>query len=149
MTIDDLKMPLFTFFSKNEIFDLEDNYKEIIPFESLEEPDVKKAVAILALKEFEKQGLITEVPSLKPDALKNPDERKWILNKDLTKYEQPIELHYPTLAAIVKIINDFCEKSGDDQNKVDPLLITEKNIQDLCLLASQFVNPQKNSQENS
>ncbi len=134
MTVDDLKMPLFTFFSKNEIFSLDTNYKEVVPF-SLEDAEVNKAVTVLALKEFENQGWITELPL--SGAKKS--ERKWILNKDLTKYGQTVELHFATITAIVKIINDFCEKSGDEQNKVDPLLITEKNIQDLCLLASQYV----------
>ena len=133
MTIDDIKMPLFQFFSTNEIFDLEKNYKEVtIP--SLEEPNVNKNMVILALQEFEKQGLISEIPNQK-------DRRKWILNKDLTKYMQTIEIHYATIAAIAKIINGFCDKSGDIENKVDPLLITEKNIQDMCLLASQYLNP--------
>lgn len=139
MTLDDFKIPLFTFFSNNKIFDLEKNYKEVT-ISSLEIPEVNRAIVLLVLKEFEKQFLIFELPDQKDN------KRKWILNKDLAKYSQSIELHYATLAAIVKIINNFCERSGDIENNVDPLMITEKNIQDLCLLADQFVNPiQKNA----
>lgn len=126
MTIDDAKLPLLTFFSKSDIFDIDKDFKA--NFFSLD-PKVDREIVILALKEFEKQGIAQPFNA--------EGSRMWVLTKPLAQYSQMVEIKYITITAIVKLINDLCEKMKDDEHKVDPLAITEKDIQNLIILASE------------
>lgn len=133
MTIDEAKLPLFTFFSKSEVFNLEEDFKKIIEITFSEKLD--KEILKEALKSFEEQKIVTRINIEKKDF--------WVLNKSLEQYSQTVELHYTTLAAITNIVNVFCEMNNTPEHKVNPLAITEKDIQNLTILANQGLKPKE------
>lgn len=58
------------------------------------------------------------------------------MNKPLEQYVQSLELHHSTIAAIVNLVNSYCDTIEDNEHRVDPLNILEKDIQNLIILAS-------------
>lgn len=129
MTVNDAKIELFKYFSNNELLNLDEDFSKVI-LVSLE-PEIDKEIVAAGLKEFESQGLIV---SLNVKTQEGVPPRVWVLVKPLIQYSQTIELKYQTLAAISEIINGFCDIAGDDHNKVDPLNVTEHDIQNLVVL---------------
>ena len=135
MTVNDAQIALFTYFSENEIFDIDLHFNQVI-LVSLD-PPIDKEIVVLALKQYEEQGLVSKLPL--------EGKRVWVLTKPLSQYSQTIELHYSTLEALVKLINNFCEESGDDQNIVNPLQVDEKAIQNVIVLAAGLKNVENDS----
>lgn len=130
MTINDAKVNLFKFFNENEVLNLDSDFNQVVTVSM--DPEIDKEIVALALKEFETQNLASK--------LNLPDKNVWVLNKPLKQYSQTIELHYPTLEILTKLINDYCEEVGDHENTVDPLQILEKDIQSVLILLNNLKN---------
>lgn len=59
MTVNDVKVPLFSFFSRKEVFDLDKDFVEIIAFSDT--PEIDKEIISLALREFEEQKIVSRI----------------------------------------------------------------------------------------
>jgi hypothetical protein len=125
MTLSDTEFALFSFFAKNETFVMED-FDKVITISIDRERDM--AVVLAALENLEKQELIKK--------LTNGKKTWWVLTKPFASYSQKVELTAGTIYFLADFINGICESTKDEKNKVDPLSIKEKDIQNLLLIAA-------------
>jgi hypothetical protein len=134
MTINEIKQDLFTYFAQNDSFDLQKDFNKIVLVS--EEPEVDKQIVLLGLKEFEEQKLVSRLPIEGRDF--------FVLQQPLQQYSQTIELHYPTLEALAKVINQYCDEADNQKDRVNPLNVTETDIQNTIILAAGLKNEVEN-----
>jgi hypothetical protein len=127
MTISDAKSLLFNFFAQNDLINLETNFDEVVEFSEV--GDVDRKIIEAALSDFEKGEIVRRI-----------DDNCWVLTKPLIQYSQNFEIGGQTVLAITNVINEFCAKMKNKDALVDPLNVSEKNIQDLTVLASTYVD---------
>lgn len=128
MTIVEAANKLLEYFSKNESFSLEENYKDIILIS--DNPEETKIAFILALEDLEKSDLIKGHQIGK--------RKIYILKKPLNSYDQTVSLGGFTCNMIAQVINDFCDQIKDKKDYCDAKSISEKDIRNLIFLASMF-----------
>jgi hypothetical protein len=128
MTLLDIRRELFTFFSKNDTFDLDKDLGKIFPLS--EDKDLELALIKAGFAEFEEKEIVVK--------LIYDDKVVWALSKPLIEYSQTIELSFATVAALTDTINNICNQEGYDKGKVDPLNIKEIDIQNAILLINNF-----------
>ena len=71
----------------------------------------------------------------------------YVLEKPLQNYEQSITISGEIASYIAQILNDI--KDNDDQNVVNPLCITQENIESMIILITQLLKEYKKNQEKS
>lgn len=120
MTVLDAQLELLNYFENNHLFNLKSDFIKVIPITENKEADT--AILIAALQDLEKNNILTNVKDY------------WILNKPLQQRSQVVNLSYPTISSIVKIIQQFCLDNNIKEALVDPLNIQEKDIQSLIIL---------------
>lgn len=139
MNLNEVKSSLFSFFANNDTFTLSNKSDfEKIFFLSQNRP-LEVRMICAAFKEFEKANLVTDVTYYNKEAL----IKCWVLNKPLHQYSQSIELTYPTLEAMTKLINEYCLQAKIPQSIVDPLAIKEADIQSLIVMTHSALGEQK------
>ena len=122
---------LMDFFNEEQVFNIKQHRKKIVPITVTEEQD--DAAIICALKEMEKAGLIRNTTI--------NENSYWVLFKSIQSYPQTIEVSAMTCAAITSVINGICDKLGNESEKSDPSSISEKDIKNLIYIASK-VDPE-------
>lgn len=138
MTVSQVTRNLFNFFAKNDLFFLEKDFLSVsVPTGN--DKEIDKQIIIHALKSFEAQGLVAPLKE-HADQVDETPPVAWVLVKPLEEYSQNVEITFPTITAIAKIVNDFCEEHEIAQDKVDPLSITEQDLQNLILVYSNLKN---------
>lgn len=133
MTLLDAANKLLEFFQKNDSFNLEKNYKDLLIISDFPEDD-KMAIS-LALEDLEKNDIVKSLSSQK--------NKTYILKKPLNNYDQNILIGGITANMTAKIINDFCDKIKDKRDYCDARSITEKDIRNLIFLASMTTTTDK------
>ena len=129
MYLTDVKTDLFTFFGTHDSFSLLDNFDDLYILCEKEKKDLTKGLITKALEEYEQQKIVVKVI--------HDNKTTWVLDKPLERYSQTIELSYPTLASLTKIVNNYCEETKNKDAKVNPLDIQERDIQSLIVLVHQ------------
>jgi hypothetical protein len=137
MTVLDSFEKLNEYFSQKPSFTFEDNFREVIAI-SEDEP-LERASLTCALKELEDSGVLksTEVDN----------KKYWILFKPLESFDQQIEISYLLAAGISSVINNVCDIVGNSSDKSDPKQITERDLQNLLVIASKA--SEENLKENA
>lgn len=121
---------IIQWFSKNDTFNMEDHFKELILIsESIE---YEKAAVLCALEELKKIDIVRDCQI--------KTKTYWILFKPIEQLNQNVLLSGNTANIISKIINDFCEATNDTQNICDSKSITDKDINNLLLIVSKIKN---------
>ena len=124
MTIIESAHLLLEWFQKNDAFNLEDHFKELLPNHISLSLEADKASIICALGELEKNEI------LKPAEIeKNKFNKKyWILAKPLASFDQNVTLSYNTCLILSEIAKKAAEHSGNSDILINPSQITEKDI---------------------
>ena len=132
MTILEASQKLLSFFEKNDHFELDKNFKEIISITDSQRAD--RAAVLCALEELEKMELV------KSREMKDGKETKkyYILTRGLETYEQNITVTYQTAYMLSHVVNSFCEKIEDKQDWVDIKNIEEKDIKNATIVARHY-----------
>ena len=132
MTVLDSFEKLNEYFSQKPSFTFEDNFREVIAIS-------ERASLTCALKELEDSGVLksTEVDN----------KKYWILFKPLESFDQQIEISYLLAAGISSVINNVCDIVGNSSDKSDPKQITERDLQNLLVIASKA--SEENLKENA
>lgn len=139
MNLNEVKNSLFSFFANNDTFTISNKSDfEKIFFLSQNRP-LEAQMILAALKEFEKASIVTDVTYYN----KETPVKCWILNKPIQQYSQSIELTYPTLEAMTKLINDYCLEAKIPQSMVDPLAVKEADIQSLIVMTHSALGEKK------
>lgn len=126
MTVLDAANKLLDFYQKNDSFNIEKNYQDLILIS--DSPEDTKIAINLALEDLEKNDIIKCFSAGK--------SKTYILKKPLNNYDQNVLVGGITANMIAKIINDFCDKIKDKRDYCDARSITEKDIRNLIFLAS-------------
>lgn len=127
MTVLESFEKLNDYFSSKTSFTFEDNFRDVI---AISENDLlEKASLKCALEELEESKILksTEVGS----------KKIWVLFKPLETYEQQIEINYLLAAGISSVINNVCDIVGNSSDKCDSKQITERDLQNLLVIASK------------
>ena len=135
MTLTDIKTDLFNFFGSHDSFSIEENFDQLSELNiiiSKEEKPLMKALIVKALESFEEQKIVVKIDILGKKQI-------WILDKPLAQYSQTLELSAPVLLLITKLINDYCDQVKNQEAKVDPLNIQERDINSLLLIINQLL----------
>lgn len=148
MTLNELKGQLINYFVSNdtlEITQINDLFSDFA-----NKPLLKEMVT-LALKDLEELSLVKPCVTNPIEKQKvNPEYDTWILIKSLYQFSQSVEVNGLTATSIAEIINDFCDQYNDEENKCDPLNISEKDIVNLLkLIVSLKGLDNENSQEDN
>jgi len=130
MTLSDVKNDLFVFFGKKDMFSIEENFDDLYILS--EDKELDTALIEKALEEYVNQKMVSLVTTAK-------NKKIWVLEKSLDKYTQTVELTYPTLVTLTKVINNYCDQLKNDQSRVDALNVQEKDVQSLIVLAGQAI----------
>ena len=119
---------LFEWYSNKDVFEIEKDFKQIVPVSEDEEKD--KAAMIASLDDFTEKQLVNKV--------KLNDKDFWVLSKPYSAYSQNVELSVHTATALAGIINTFCDLLENPTDKCDPTAITEKEIQNLLFICNNL-----------
>jgi hypothetical protein len=131
MTIIDAKVLLFNYFSKNDVLNLEESFKIIIPI-SISEP-IDRSILRAALKEMEESKLIKDIATVM--GIRDI----WVLTAPLNSYSQTLVLNYPTLAALTAIMSQIAEQLKNPSLVVDPLNLKEIDLQNLLVVVDSLI----------
>tara|TARA_Y100001963_G_scaffold87852_1_gene121367 strand:+ start:3342 stop:3767 length:426 start_codon:yes stop_codon:yes gene_type:complete len=115
---------LFVWFTENDSFCIEDDFKKVILLSESEERDL--AAVELSLESLEKMEFISH---------KTINNKKyWILHKPISQFESNVAIPAQLGIAISESINEFCDIINDDRDKCDATDIKEKDIQNLLFM---------------
>lgn len=131
MTIVDASSKLFTWFSKNDYFSLETNFKEIVLISLSPEED--KACVKCALEDLEKLDLIKSSES--------KGKKIWVLKRAFDTFEQTVSISYQTANSIALIVNSFCENINDTSDQCNPANITHKDMKNVVIICQHIMKP--------
>jgi hypothetical protein len=140
MTIQDFKIRIIKFFVKNTQYSHSSNFLEIVDgISSNQELDKKKVEK--ALNDFVETEILTKL------SVKGEDV--WVLLKPLHAHSQTISLGMFTSELIHSVIDEF---SALEDSKIDEVClhnITEKDIQNVCLVALKHLELLRKVKEDS
>ncbi len=134
MNIQSAKNLLFDYFKNHDTFNLNDDFNKIVIV--TETPEMDKGIVLLALKEYQSQGLLSSLYS------KETSCWAFVLNRPLEQYSQTVQLNYNTIKELTNFINEYCGEDDKD-SLVDSFNITEKDIQTLIVIAYELLNDRK------
>lgn len=120
MTVNESIHNLFIWFSKNDSFNLEENFKSLFPNYLSDTLDADKASLICALKELEKNNIVRTSSFNKKDY--------YIIDAPLNTLSQNVSLSASTCMAISDIINKTKVTMERDELSINPLQINETDI---------------------
>ena len=133
MTVLESSIKLLEFFNKNDVFSVEENFKEIFLISI--SPQKDKATLLAGLKELENQKLLSYSVVGKKEF--------WVLLKPLSHYFQNISIGTSTAIAAADFINSYCNSVKNTQDLSNPLQITEKDIQNILIISKEICNQLK------
>lgn len=141
MTILEIKNLIFKYFTENDTLVLPDNFNKIILIS--ENPEMDLASLKESLKSYVELGLVKSVE------FEDNKKKKvaYVLEKPLQNYEQSVVISGEIGLYIAQILNDV--KDQDGHNVVNPLSITQENIESMIILITQLLKEYKKNQEKS
>lgn len=123
MTVLDATNKLVEYFAQNSYFELESCFKRVI---LISDTDADKAAILLALEELAAQKFV---------ALKEVDGKQWwVLMRPLSA--QTLELQLSLMGAL-EISNALNKYVDQEEDKVSPFRVSERDIMNLCSLATR------------
>ena len=124
MNIIEARGRLLEFIAVRDSFLLSRDMKELLP--DGERSAKACGVMVLALNGLKQDGVIVECPGT----------NEWVMARPLSSHRQEVSLTGRTSFAIAMLLNRACRMGGDRGNLVDPLAVTEHDIQNLCRLVA-------------
>ena len=128
---------LFKWFSSNDTFLLERDFKKIVPLSENEEED--RAVVMCGLKDLSEKNIISNIDY--------HDKEYWILKKPFQAYTQDVEVSPTTALGVEAIINSFCEVLENKEDICDASSISDKDLANMVFICNSIV--QNKSEENN
>jgi len=142
MDLTTVKTDLFAFFGTHDTFSLEENFDDLYLLTNKEEKPFKAALIEKALEEYVAQKMVALIKFIDQDG---KEKKAYVLEKPLEQYEQSLSLTYPTLLGLTNLINNYCDEIKNKSAKVNPLNVTEKDINSLLLIVHQtLMGPMNN-----
>jgi len=141
MTLLEIKNLIFKFYTENDTLVLPEGFNKVILISEF--PEMELAIMKECLKSFSELGLV-KIVDFEDDKKK---KTAYVLEKPLQNYEQSVTLSGEIASYIAQILNDM--KDNDDQNVVNPLSITQENIESMIILITQLLKEYKKNQEKS
>lgn len=135
-----IKSDLFNYLKDHNQIILPDDFSQIIKIS--EYPEFDLAIMTDSLKSFEAADILKRVEFV--ESKKN--KVGYLLTKPLTEFSQSLEISGEIAFYLASILNEI--KDDDDNNTINPLNITQKNIEDLIILVSNLLKQHKDNQEN-
>jgi len=120
MTILESSELLLQWFQRNDSFNFEDNFKELIPNYLSETPEADKASILCALKSLEENKAVK-------CSIVNKQEY-YVLIRPFETMEQNVSIGYNTILVLTEITRKTSENTNNKDMLIDPLNITEKDI---------------------
>lgn len=127
MTISEIKQDLFNWFVNHDSFSLDTDFDELYVLIAKKDQPFQKSLIKKAMEGYVAQNIVVPIEA-------HGKEMLWVLTKPLEQYSQTIELTFPTILNLSKLINEYCDSVKNKESKVDPLNITESAIQDLIVI---------------
>ena len=124
MTLFDVQNQLYDFYAKNDSFQIDENFNDIVAISI--DKDKDKAIVSQTLERLQKIGIV--------DKARCKDKIWWVLVKPLNLYPQTVQLSRSTIMEIARVINEYCERVKDTENLVDQTNIQEKDIKNVLSL---------------
>jgi len=131
MTVLEITGKLFTFFSENDYFEMEEHFQDVILIS--ENKELEEAVLEAGLESLIEMEVICKKES------KNKDY--WILKKPLSYYEQKVEVAPTTALHIATVLNEICGRVGNVDELCDPLNISDRDLGNLVAFINNVLNP--------
>ena len=128
---------LFKWFSSNDTFLLERDFKKIVPLSENEDED--RAVVMFGLKDLSEKNIISNIDY--------HDKEYWILKKPFQSYTQDVEVSPTTALGVEAIINSFCEVLENKEDICDASSISDKDLANMVFICNSIV--QNKSEENN
>lgn len=123
-TIQDAERAIFEYFCGNTVYDPAKDFDKILTISI--EKDKHAAIIEEAMKSFIERKMVVKVEKGK---------KVWyVLVRPMDTFSQLIEIHKPTITALASIINPVCLKNGEKGQMVNPLEVSERDIQNLIIL---------------
>jgi len=124
MTILECTSVLNEYYKKNDVFELNADFKELFLVSESREKD--EAVLLAALESMVDLNVIRKVQS--------EDKTYWILIKNLMSVEQNVILPGDICYKISETINQFCDNIQDTYDKCSPYAICAYDINNLLIM---------------
>lgn len=128
MTIVEANSKLFEWFSKNDYFSIEGDFRHIVTLSETIEED--RICVKCALEDFEKMEF------LKSSEIKG--KKVWVLKKAFHAFDQTVPIDYEIANNIAQIINAFCDTIKDHTDQCDPASITKKDIKNILIICQHM-----------
>ena len=129
MTVLQATEKIYKWYSENDSFSLEKDFKKIIMIS--DHPERDKAAFLSSLNQLENAELIS---SSEIDG-----KRYWVLRKSFLAFPQSVSIDPSTALAIAELINGFCDLIDDSTEKCDPTSIRDEDIRNLIYIGGLFV----------
>jgi hypothetical protein len=122
---------LFEWFSENDSVNIERDFSKILPEEKKSEENV--ACLSAALQDFEASELI------------KCNNDYWILKKPFSSFEQSVKINPSLALSIAHLVNGFCKVVGNDLDYCDASDITEKDVNNVIIIATHLLDSETKS----
>ena len=129
MTVLQASEKIYKWYSENDSFSLEKDFKKIIMIS--DHPERDKAAFLSALSQLENAELIS---SSEIDG-----EKYWVLRKSFLAFPQTVGIDPSTALAIAELINGFCDLIDDSTEQCDPTNIRDEDVRNLIYIGGLFV----------
>ncbi len=141
MTSLEASIELYKWFSENDSFCLEEDFKKVITITENLERD--KASLLSALEDFVKNEMISRVEI--------KDTKYWILRKSFASFNQSVSISPDLAMGMSLILNKFHENMEAEIQQCDPSSLGEKDIKNLFGITNfliQKINVDKEEKED-
>ena len=129
MTVFDASLKLYQWYTENDVFSMEDHFKQIVLLsEDLEQDMAAFKAALKSLKE-------TNIIAIQ----KIENKTYYILVKRLDSLDQEITINHLLALKMANQINDFCVRINDFADVVDPTKLTQRDVYNLTFIIEYFL----------
>lgn len=137
MTVLEATELLLSWFYKNNSFNIDTEYKKLLPSHISDTPEADMVAVLCALKELRENNII------KSDEIKG--KIYYVLTRSLDSIPQNIQLSSSTCLMIAEIASKTCKIMGKTDISINPLNITENDL----LIALSITNELNNNKNNN
>ena len=130
MTVQEASNELFTWFEKEDSFEISRDIKQIVPIFDLGQEEVVTIAFRIALEKLEEAQLVA--------SKEYGDKKYYVLEKHMDSYQQNIELGPWTAKFLAGEINEFCHLVDDNTDLCQIASIQEKDIRNLVHIVAFY-----------
>ena len=130
MTVQDASNELFTWFEKEDSFEISRDIKKIIPIFDMGQEEPATIAFKIALERLEEAQLV--------GSKEYGDKKYYILEKHMDSFQQNIELGPWTAKFLANEINEFCHLVDDSTDLCQTASIQEKDIRNLVHIVAFY-----------